>query len=91
VSDTEIQRVEDKLNSRPRKILGYRTPREVFFCTSLLNGPDEKTVKQANYGTIAEPVGGQAATPRARQDATLFEVARDPDKAIAPARKHLKH
>src|SRR5215469_1811467 len=31
VSDTEIQRVEDKLNSRPRKILGYRTPREVFF------------------------------------------------------------
>jgi hypothetical protein len=26
-----IQRVEDKLNSRPRKILGYRTPREVFF------------------------------------------------------------
>jgi IS30 family transposase len=31
VSDTEVQRVEDKLNSRPRKILGYRTPREVFF------------------------------------------------------------
>jgi len=31
VSDTDIQRVEDKLNSRPRKILGYRTPREVFF------------------------------------------------------------
>jgi IS30 family transposase len=25
-----VQRVEDKLNSRPRKILGYRTPREVF-------------------------------------------------------------
>jgi transposase, IS30 family len=31
VSDTEVQRVEDKLNSRPRKILDYRTPREVFF------------------------------------------------------------
>jgi IS30 family transposase len=31
VSDTDIQRGEDKLNSRPRKILGYRTPREVFF------------------------------------------------------------
>ena len=31
VSDTDVQRVEDKLNSRPRKILGYRTPREVFF------------------------------------------------------------
>ena len=46
VSDIDVQRVEDKLNSRPRKILGYRTPREVFFnaknslrCTSLLNGP----------------------------------------------------
>ena len=22
---------EDKLNSRPRKILGYQTPREIFF------------------------------------------------------------
>jgi hypothetical protein len=31
VSDTDVQRVEDKLNSRPRRILGYRTPREVFF------------------------------------------------------------
>ncbi|RDJ94291.1 IS30 family transposase, partial [Lacticaseibacillus rhamnosus] len=31
VSDTDVQRVEDKLNSRPRKILSYRTPREVFF------------------------------------------------------------
>ena len=31
VSDTDVQRVEDKLNSRPRKILGYRTPRQVFF------------------------------------------------------------
>jgi IS30 family transposase len=30
LSDTDVQRVEDKLNSRPRKILGYRTPREVF-------------------------------------------------------------
>jgi IS30 family transposase len=24
-------RIENTLNSRPRKILGYRTPREVFF------------------------------------------------------------
>jgi IS30 family transposase len=30
LSDADVQRVEDKLNSRPRKILGYRTPREVF-------------------------------------------------------------
>ena len=26
-----VQEVEDALNSRPRKILGYKTPREVFF------------------------------------------------------------
>src|ERR1700720_3542603 len=31
LSDADVQRVEDKLNSRPRKILGYQTPREVFF------------------------------------------------------------
>jgi transposase, IS30 family len=31
VLDTDVQRVEDKPNSRPRKILDYRTPREVFF------------------------------------------------------------
>jgi transposase, IS30 family len=37
VSDTDVQRVEDKLNSRPRKILGYRTPREVFFNAKTLS------------------------------------------------------
>jgi IS30 family transposase len=26
LSDADVQRVEDKLNSRPRKILGYQTP-----------------------------------------------------------------
>ena len=31
LSDADVQRVEDKLNSRPRKILGYQTPREIFF------------------------------------------------------------
>jgi IS30 family transposase len=31
VSVTDVQMVGDKLNSRPRKILGYRTPRGVFF------------------------------------------------------------
>ena len=31
LSDSDVQRVEDKLNSRPRKILGYQTPREIFF------------------------------------------------------------
>jgi IS30 family transposase len=30
-TDKELQQVEDKLNNRPRKSLGYRTPNEVFF------------------------------------------------------------
>ena len=30
LSNADIQMVEDKLNSRPRKILGYKTPSEVF-------------------------------------------------------------
>src|ERR1700719_3308036 len=34
--DADVQRVEDKLNSRPRKILGYQTPREVFSNTKKL-------------------------------------------------------
>lgn len=35
VSDAEIQAIEDKLNLRPRKCLGYLSPFEVFFQTSL--------------------------------------------------------
>lgn len=31
LTHADVRRVEDKLNSRPRKALGYRTPREVFF------------------------------------------------------------
>jgi IS30 family transposase len=31
ITDKELQRVEDSLNNRPRKSLGYRTPNEVFF------------------------------------------------------------
>jgi len=30
-SDQDLQQVEDLLNNRPRKTLGYRTPNEVFF------------------------------------------------------------
>ena len=30
ISNEEIQRVVDYINNRPRKILGYRTPKEVF-------------------------------------------------------------
>ncbi len=30
ISDEEITRVQDLLNNRPRKCLGYRTPNEVF-------------------------------------------------------------
>jgi len=31
ITDAEVQRVEDLLNDRPRKTLGYRTPNEVSF------------------------------------------------------------
>lgn len=31
ISDQDLQLVEDLLNNRPRKTLGYRTPNEVFF------------------------------------------------------------
>ena len=31
ISDGDLQHVEDLLNNRPRKTLGYRTPNEVFF------------------------------------------------------------
>ena len=39
VTAREVQQVEDQLNHRPRKVLGYRTPFEVFHaglscCTS---------------------------------------------------------
>ena len=30
ITDEELQRIEDRLNDRPRKRLGYRSPREVF-------------------------------------------------------------
>ncbi len=29
-TDEQIQQIEDKLNRRPRKRLGYRTPEQVF-------------------------------------------------------------
>lgn len=31
ISEKDLQQVEDLLNNRPRKTLGYRTPNEVFF------------------------------------------------------------
>jgi IS30 family transposase len=31
ITNAELQRVEDLLNNRPRKTLGFRTPNEVFF------------------------------------------------------------
>jgi len=31
ITNAEVQRAEDRLNNRPRKTLGYRTPNEVFF------------------------------------------------------------
>ena len=34
LTPAEVQRVEDKLNARPRKALGYKTPSEVFFAAA---------------------------------------------------------
>lgn len=31
ITDADIKRVEEKLNNRPRKTLGYQTPNEVYF------------------------------------------------------------
>jgi IS30 family transposase len=31
ITDQDLQQVEDRLNNRPRKTLGYRTPNEIFF------------------------------------------------------------
>lgn len=31
VADNEVQELEDRLNRRPRKVLGFRTPEEVYF------------------------------------------------------------
>ena len=31
MSDDEIQAIENRLNNRPRKVLQYKTPFEVFF------------------------------------------------------------
>lgn len=33
-TEAQIQEIEDRLNNRPRKCLGYRTPREVFLSLS---------------------------------------------------------
>ncbi len=33
ITDEQIVEVQNKLNNRPRKILGYKTPAEVFFDT----------------------------------------------------------
>ncbi|MDR1236091.1 MAG: IS30 family transposase, partial [Holosporaceae bacterium] len=46
VSHKKIREIENKLNNRPRKVLGYKTPFEIFFghdasatdaCASLLH------------------------------------------------------
>jgi len=33
ITAKELQAVEERLNDRPRKVLGYRTPREVFYAS----------------------------------------------------------
>lgn len=36
VSDDEMQDIENKLNNRPRKRLGFKTPNQVFYIPLLL-------------------------------------------------------
>ncbi len=31
ITDRQVNKVEERLNNRPRKTLGYKTPNEVFF------------------------------------------------------------
>jgi len=31
IKDSDVQQVMDRLNNRPRKTLGYKTPNQVFF------------------------------------------------------------
>jgi IS30 family transposase len=31
INDKQVKKVEERLNNRPRKTLGYKTPNEVFF------------------------------------------------------------
>lgn len=35
ISEEQVQRAVDRLNHRPRKVLGYRSPHEVFFATKV--------------------------------------------------------
>lgn len=43
VTESEIKRVEDAINSRPKKVLGYRTPAEVH------DGTEVKLIKSESY------------------------------------------
>jgi transposase, IS30 family len=40
ITDADLLKVEERLNNRPRKTLGYRTPNEVFFKQRLLIIPE---------------------------------------------------
>ena len=48
LNDADVQRIADKLNDRPRKVLGFRTPREAFetAALSLRNSGRGKETKQ---------------------------------------------
>ena len=36
ITDEQVQMAVDRLNHRPRKVLGFRTPYEVFFGVNIL-------------------------------------------------------
>jgi len=44
ITDEEVQRAVDKLNHRPRKVLGFRSPHEVFFGVQLNYTKQHQTV-----------------------------------------------
>ncbi|GHT94759.1 hypothetical protein FACS1894122_11690 [Alphaproteobacteria bacterium] len=37
VSDKKIREIENKLNNRPRKVLNFKTPREVFVANRIVS------------------------------------------------------
>ena len=53
MTQEQVQRAIDRLNHRPRKVLGFRSPHEVFFFTSLRYSPDIMAGKHLNKPIVA--------------------------------------
>ncbi len=48
VMDEQVQMAVDRLNHRPRKVLGFRTPHEVFFGVAVLYTKQPQAVALLN-------------------------------------------